>query len=96
MPRWLRSCGQRSRAAGRLVHALALWTLLVCACGSTGLGLFSVHMRRAVHTATEVAALLFAPQGGLVHYNNVAGHVITAVVVVRSSQTRCPPPHALS
>jgi hypothetical protein len=83
MPRWLRSCGQRSPAVRRLQLALALcWTLLVCACGSTGLGLFSVHMRRAVHTATEVAAQLFAHQGGLVHYNTVAGHVITAVVVV--------------
>ena len=66
----------------RFVSLLAVWTLLVCACGSVGLGLFSVHMRRAVHTATVVAEQLLAPSGGLVHYNAVAGRVITAVVVV--------------
>ena len=66
----------------RFVSLLAVWTLLVCACGSVGLGLFSVHMRRAVHTATVVAEQLLAPSGGLVHYDAVAGRVITAVVVV--------------
>lgn len=68
----------------RAVRAVPLATILASACGCTGLTLFSIHTRRAMHTATNIAADLFGrpPDGGLVHYNAVALRAVTAAVVL--------------
>ncbi len=82
---------RRNALAARHLCAACTWslplpTLLAVAAAAAGLGIFNVHTRAALSTASDAADLLAG--NGLRRYVNVARDCLTAIVTARRRRKR--------